>query len=517
MRLRLAVIASLVAILLPAAAQGQVILGPQGPYSPEAEKREEKKRGKPSRDEPQVFRLTLTPAGEPTPALKYSLMPEYDRQTPGNSVPYYYRALIHLKNQPREQWKPFYDDFDRWISEPLSRFPKEEVEKFLRGFSTVFEQLQIATHREKTEWDWRIRDRTGVDAIMFLLEETQEARSLARLLILKSRVEIVEGRYEDAVRTFQMGYKLARDTGQPPLLINNLVGLAIEAMMSRALLDLIDAHGSPNLYWAISAIPDPLVEMRPALEYEMRLPVKMFPFLKDPESARHSPEEWSEILTQAAHDIRAIDGRTPEYGELDEESKSKWRAIATAMVLAGYPRAKQELIEAGYDRQKLEEMPVGQLVAVHQAHVYRYMAHEMFKWWYVPDVPYRQAQEGLDRAHDKLKEEGYFSPPRGGREIIPIARSLLPAVQGANEAAARRQIQRAGLRTLEAIRMHAAVNDGKLPGLLDEISVVPVAVNPADGKLFPYRLEADKAILDIPFKNVRASWRLEITIEPGGS
>ena len=54
----------------------------------------------------------------------------------------------------------------------------------------------------------------------------------------------------------------------------------------------------------------------------------------------------------------------------------------------------------------------------------------------------------------------------------------------------------ATLQCIEAIRLYMASHDGRLPGSLDEITEVPIPLNPMTGKPFPYRLEGDKAILD---------------------
>ena len=39
--------------------------------------------------------------------------------------------------------------------------------------------------------------------------------------------------------------------------------------------------------------------------------------------------------------------------------------MAMGLILAGYPTAKQQLIDSGMDPAKVEAMPVGQVVAIH--------------------------------------------------------------------------------------------------------------------------------------------------------
>src|SRR5687767_9632909 len=65
---------------------------------------------------PQTIELTLSPAAEPRPALKYRLMPAASERTPGNAAPFYYRAILHLNNLPKDYWKPYDENQETWLS-----------------------------------------------------------------------------------------------------------------------------------------------------------------------------------------------------------------------------------------------------------------------------------------------------------------------------------------------------------------------------------------------------------------
>jgi hypothetical protein len=346
--------------------------------------------------------------------------------------------------------------------------------------------------------------------LAFLLPELQDARGMARMLAVRARLQISAGRYDDAIETLRFGYQLAHDVAEPPTLVNALVGIAIASIMNDQLLALIQAPGAPNLYWALAGLPHPLVDMRPAFAYEMTMPARVFAFLKDAESAQRSPEEWRMLLIRAAKDIVKLsggpvfrDGSVPEW--LMELS-------VTGLALVGYPRAKQELIADGYSAQQVEKMAVAQAITVHQTRVHQYMYHEVFKWSL---LPYSEGLAGFEQSEKKLGREGFFGRPGLSREIIPVTGLLLPAVSAAKHAEVRLATQLAGLRTLEAIRMHAAVRQGQLPKSLSEITTAPVPNDPATGKPFAYQLEGDRAILEIPDRRIpSAGWRLEITIRP---
>ena len=62
------------------------------------------------------------------------------------------------------------------------------------------------------------------------------------------------------------------------------------------------------------------------------------------------------------------------------------------------------------------------------------------------------------------------------------------------------------LQTIEALRMHAAANAGKLPGSLSEITLVPIPINPITGQSIIYHLEGETAVLEFPSPNSIATY-----------
>lgn len=491
-------------------ALAQVRLGPNGPYtvtkSPtNSKKKTARKRRVENPDEPTTFRIAVSPAAEPDLPLKYSLLPAYDNIKPGNSVPFYLRAVLSSKERSKAQVKKFHDSYDRWMEGPPSKMPKQEVREYLRQVQTMFRELKVATHREKTDWSWRLQDLDGLQAIGFLLPEIQESRELARLLLLKIRLEIAERRFDDAIASFQMGYKLARDVAEPPTLINDLVGIAIASLLDHELIHLIESPGSPNLYWALSKLPSPFIDLRPALRYEMDLPAKLFPHIKNAETADHSPAEWSRILSSGVQKLGQLDA-------MESGKQALTQLTATALVLKGYSRAKRDLIGWGYDHKKVEAMPVGKVVAIHQSHTYRYMYQQILKWSH---LPHHLAVSGTYRAEAQLKKDGYLGPTGRSREILPLASMLLPAITGVQKATARLDSRTAVLQVIEAIRMHAAANGGKLPETLADIKVVPVPKNPLTDQPFAYRINNNKAELLLPApprQPANVGWRFVITV-----
>lgn len=93
--------------------------------------------------------------------------------------------------------------------------------------------------------------------------------------------------------------------------------------------------------------------------------------------------------------------------------------------------------------------------------------------------------------------------------------SLLPALARAHLKSALLERNIALLRCVEAIRMHAAQNQGQLPGSLEEIQAVPVPTNPTTGGSFSYKIENGKGILEAsspPGEPARSGLRYVIAI-----
>lgn len=512
---------------------GQVTLGPNGPVpvkpvQPETPNQPAKPAPPPPprRDQPRQIPLRVTPVAEPSPPLRYSLVPKYLDQTPGNSVPFYYRAVLQFQSR-RETFDQRYETLEQWRELPLDQLPRDEVRTVINLYGPMFSDLKTASLRETTDWGWRLRDLSGRDAISFLLPEIQDSRFMAQLLALKARLEIAEGRFEDAVETLTIGYKLAVDVAEPPTIINDLVGIAIASILNEQLRTLIAAPDAPNLYWAMAELPTPLIDMQPALRYEMTFPLRFSPYLRDPEQTDHTAGEWANLIAAAVPELERLGGpiallagsgsgtsAPPPPSRESRASYRNWpaRLAALGMILRGYPLAKQALIDAGMPRGRVEAMPVGQVVAIHDARLSRHVSQELYKWTLLPSP---QAQAGIRESRDRLKAEGYYGSPGRTREVIPITSVLLPALEPFLESSLRLEVRLKGLRVVEAIRMYAAEHDGRLPDALDQITAVPVPVNPATGQPFEYQNKGETATLKIPVHPPSQSqndWHLEITI-----
>ena len=174
-------------------------------------------------------------------------------------------------------------------------------------------QIEEATRRKHCDWGFDERTLVGTDVYEFLLPEMNEMREIARILALRTKVAMAESDYPVAIDNLRMGYQASVDTGSGLTLVSKLIGIAMTAIANEQLIDLISCPDAPNLYWAVSELPSPMIELKPAIRFEMDGAYRMFPYLKDAETARRTPEEWNSLITQ-------IDG---------PDSAGCWRGPAT--------------------------------------------------------------------------------------------------------------------------------------------------------------------------------------------
>ena len=234
--------------------------------------------------------LAVATAPAPVPALKYRLYPSAAERKDGNAVPLYLR-FAHERGDARK--KELREKPDEWTKLPLGKLPLADAKKFLDGYEYNFRQLDLGARRKTADWNYTL---DAGDPVGLLLPDAQEMRMHAPLLVLKARVAVAEGRYADAVRTFETGFSFAQQVGDGPFLISSLVGVACASQMADGLLDLAERPDAPNLYWALAVLPRPLIDLRRAMEFEQRMPEMQFPDLADldrPRRPRSGTPPWS--------------------------------------------------------------------------------------------------------------------------------------------------------------------------------------------------------------------------------
>jgi hypothetical protein len=446
-----------------------------------------------------AIRMTVSPAPEPAPALRYRFVARGIDLKPGNSAPYYYRAQLNLNQTMKHIREKFNEDKElgRWYdtgveSRPIGALPVDKVRKAAEMFDPTFNgYLKPAFERSDCDWQLGVEQMRGPDIVSFLLPEFQDSREIARMLVLRTRLAIAERRYSDAVESMQQQYRLGSDVAKGPFLVCGLIGVAIDGMTNGTVVDFIANPDSPNLYWALAQLPKPPIDLQRSASLDMDFGPRMFPFIVRPETTVHSTQEWSQLLAQAILDF----GKTG-VGFSPHDSREAG-LTATGIALLGYTHAKERLIAQGMNRDRVEKMSVGQVIAIYTERNYRSFADDLEKLSY---IPFADMGKAADAGEKRLAAAQAFGNGED-REILPIVSLLLPAMQSARIAEVKLEREVALLRVIEALRMYAATHGGGLPARLDEIDQVPVPKNPATGKPFVYRLDGATAILELPLSD----------------
>jgi len=442
--------------------------------------------------------LMLTPRSEPVPALKYRLFPLATELKEGNAVPIYLR-LVHEQNdenQRKRREKPA-----EWNKLPLDQLPVAEARQFLDSggvkgmvMNYLMKQLDLGARRKTADWNYTL---DAGDPIGLLLPDAQAMRVYGGLLVLKARVEIAEKNYAAAAHTLQTGFAFSRHVSEGPFLVNSLVGISIASQLADVLLDWVSRDDAPNLYWALTALPRPVIDLRTQFELEYRMVELQFPVLADLKRER-APAEWDATLKRVRTELQRILG----YDTSDKRAPLPGRTpMDPAAKSPELPEAKKYLVERMQVlADKVDAMPPAQVLLLHLFGVNDEYRDDMFKG---TNLPVPQALPVLQAADKRLK-----SAP--DTEATRIPRYLLPAIARVVIPSNRLERRIAALRTIEAVRLHAAAHDGQLPDKLADINEVPVPNDPGTEQPFEYRREKGTATLIGPPLNVPISDRASV-------
>src|SRR6516165_3476903 len=219
--------------------------------------------------------LVVTPQPAPTPALKYRLLPLTWALKEGNAVPIYLRLVHEQDDAARKYWS---ETPLRWNELPVAKIPLEEARQFLGKMRYSLQQLELGARRRTAEWNYTL---DAGDPIGLLLPDVQWMRSYAPMLVLQARVALAEGDFARAAHHLQTGFAFSRHMTEGPTLINGLVGIAIARQFAGAVGDFVERPQAPNLYWAIAALPHPLIDLRKEMDWEYGMLEMVFPELGD--------------------------------------------------------------------------------------------------------------------------------------------------------------------------------------------------------------------------------------------
>ncbi len=226
-------------------------------------------------ESPRVIRLAPQSTAKQVGAFRYRLLPDPRDRTPGNAAPLWRLASDAFRDAEHKMTNQEWD----WVGTPLDKLPRKEVHDVLAHYTAALRLARQAACREHC--DWELPPLTLQSIQVYLpMAHLQRCRELANLLCIQFRLQLIEGRFDEAAETLQSGFALAHHLCEGNILIEMLVGIAIDAIMFNRVEEWLQTPGSPNLYWALTALPRPLGNVRHSVEYELSSFDRSFPGLR---------------------------------------------------------------------------------------------------------------------------------------------------------------------------------------------------------------------------------------------
>lgn len=450
--------------------------------------------------------ITVHPAAEPRPALRYRLLPAEEDLVDGNAAIHYLKAMgfveedyarksIHelltkAKEEAEREGKPF--EWPPGTETRAAALPLPEVREFLALHGFQVPLLAEAARRRHCDWDRRIADTDNPGA--YLVPEIAESRHLARVESLRCRLAIAEGRIDDAIAVLRRQFMLARHLGQDEFAVGVLNGANVAFTAIRDALELAQLPAAPNLYWACAAMPRPFIDASRMLATERSMFYLVMKSLRDVDETPRPVEYWQAFIDR---DLRAFARAIPSYGGPYEslpsfsgdweKPKEIFRLRAAGFVAAAYPGARRYLAEeCGLPAERLDALPTAQVVFLAMRRFYDASNDEFAKW---EATPYWIAAPKLTAAQAKIEADAKRIGPSAAPVLI-----LGSGIVGPRSALARLDQQLAILQTVEAMRLHAATHGG-LPETLADLPV-PAPLDPATGRPIAYSVAGNRAVLE---------------------
>ena len=406
--------------------------------------------------------LTLSPKAEARPALKYRLQKRVYELNNDNAAVLYHSAAEQC---PQDGEDKLFDKIDQWCDMPIDQLPRKEVQETLGKFRATFRCLELAAMRRRCEWDMPIEE-----GFAMLMPSLGVYRRITFALSVKLRLQIADGRIDDALSTLTTGLAMSRGIGHGPTVIQDLVGISIAARMIERAGELIGSPNAPNLYWALTELPIPFVDLRQSLSYEYDLMYWEIPELRDLDKEVLSETQASDLVNKTFK----------KFAETGLWEHSEFDVLPMVWVMMHYVDAKNFLVERGMKLARIEAMPAAQVVMLYQFKEFEEVKDDMFKWLTLPYDQYREYAQEHEKALDGVIQRGLKSN---------LFAMYLPALSRIRFLETRLCRDIAVLRVIEALRLYAAQNQGTFPQSLDDITRVPVPKDPVTGQAFVYQFK----------------------------
>src|SRR5262249_53183305 len=269
-----------------------------------------------------LIRLNMQPMPAPKPALRYMLLPELREMHPGNPIPNYLKCVLEAES---------------------SSDPDNLSKHALR-------QADQAARLDKPDWQILLKAKT--EGVNLLLPDVQKMRQLAAPLQMRFREEASQRRFDDAIVTAKTMFAMSRHMGDHPTLIGDLVGIAIAAITIAPLEEMLEQPGCPNLYWALTSLPQPFISLDQGMQGERLLIGAELRDLDD--TYPMSPEQLKKLIAQV--------DRLRDIGEGKKQKSTRELLSERAKEKGFIEAAIGRLTAFGLSEERLKQFPTDQVL-----------------------------------------------------------------------------------------------------------------------------------------------------------
>lgn len=428
--------------------------------------------------------VTLHARAIETPVLKYRLFPAEAEIQPGDAAP----ILLRLPWEQTQWMSTVYPTLHEWQSRPLNAPEWKSVGGVLP--ENFYEDIKRAAFRRHATWEYPIHETST--PYLIRLPDVQGLRNfIGHGLAARIRYHLTRGELDRAREGILVGFANGRHLAQTPFYVNQLVAVAIHRSMLHCTGELISQPESANLYWALSSLPDSLVELDRAASLEASVFSMTLPAINDLDRPRDAAE-WTKMASQLVALLQ-------ELGEMPRQENAKNEGSLVGQILQRLnPLVKSPLTPLVEDARK--ELP--ELLHISNEKVASMSDDEAAVRWYM---------------HKRLEADQSMSavlvlPPR---EALPELKLLKEEVRSLHEKTGgkgydifdpvsiyvsawtvRREIN--ALRIIEAVRHYGATHNGMLPKSLHEITDLPIPLDPLTGQPFEWTVNGAAATLKSP-------------------
>jgi hypothetical protein len=263
---------------------------------------------------------------------------------------------------------------------------------------------------------------------------------------------------------------MADKIGREGILVSGLCALSVNNMMDDCVAHLMSQPDAPNLYWALSELPNRRVIFRKSLDGERQWALTSIPELARVKAGEQlsGADQWRAIFANIERIINLGEDGDKKMHFADPVRDASAETLKTA---------RSEYAAA----HKLSAAQAAGVEAISVLGEYYYRQFEIAydAWYKLRGLPYPTLLV-------KAKEFDVWAKKQKADQPSNMLVQTSPDMSMVVGKFAQADRRLAALAAVEAIRAHAAANGGKLPEHLDEVTETPVPANPMTGLPFQY-------------------------------